>query len=235
METLIENAFQVNIKYLLEFEDKNTKEFETNLDLTSTEVKYYTSEEFSWTKLDFHKCAHCTLSSEKFKHCPAAVSIADIIEYFSKHPDYQEAKCTVIYPEKIVVVEKPVSDILSCLMGLRLATSLCPLLSELKMMARFHEPFASPFYTVYRATSMYLLKEYFISQDSKKNDFSFKGLKELYNKLSISNLRMQERLKGFPGHKCQPCSMNLLSVLTVTMTLLLDEHLSVLKELSQCR
>jgi hypothetical protein len=230
---LVENAFIVDIKYKFEFEDGKTKTFDTNVDLTSKEIKSYSKKNFKWTELDFHKCGHCTLNSKDYPFCPAALSISDIVEYFSVHSNYPEAKCTVILPEKNVAVEKPLSEILSSLMGLRLATSRCPFLSELKMMARFHEPFASPFYTVFRSTSAYLLKQYFLFNDGKKPDLNFIGLKHIYETLSISNQRMQDRLNDVSGSKCHPCSMSALSVLTVTMTLLFDEHLAILKELEQ--
>jgi hypothetical protein len=153
------------------------------------------------------------------------------VEYFSNNPAPEHARCTVILPEKKLVAEKPLQDILSCLMGLRMATSLCPYLSKLKLMARFHDPFVTPFCTVYRATSTYLLRQYFRKKEGKEPDWELKGLIALYENLGRVNQHIAERLKETRGMECAPCSMTVLSVFTVSMTLLFDEYLQVLRQL----
>lgn len=230
--SLVEDASLVDVKYIFDFKKGNSKSFETRVDLMSDRPIQYTQDNPPWSELDFHKCPHCPLSSRDHKYCPAALSITDIVEYFSTHLKNEDAKCTVILPDRYVVSEKHIYESISSLIGLRFATSLCPLLREFKLMVRFHEPFSSPFYTVYRATSTFLLKQYFKQTDGQTPDWGLKSLKDFYEKLGVINLKIRNRLKETGSSHCDPCSI-VLNVFTLTMTLLFNEHLDILKELDR--
>lgn len=231
--SLVEDPSLVDVKYVFDFKKGASKSFDTHVDLMSNTPVLYTKGNPVWGELDFHKCPHCPLSSGEHKYCPGALSIADIVEYFSSNPiNNEEVKCTVILPDKYIVGEKHIYESISSLIGLRFATSLCPILREFKLMVRFHEPFSSPFYTVYRATSTFLLKQYFKKTDGQTPDWTLKGLKEFYEKLGVINCKMGERLKDTGAKHCAPCSI-VLNVFTITMTLLFDEHLDILKELDR--
>ena len=62
-------------------------------------------------------------------------------------------------------------------------------------MARFHLPLASREETIYRATSMYLLAQYFRAQNHQPPDFEFRGLQEIYRNVQVVNAAMVERLR----------------------------------------
>jgi hypothetical protein len=72
-------------------------------------------------------------------------------------------------------------------MGLIMATSGCPSLSYLKPMARFHLPLATAEETVYIATSMYLLAQYFLQKEGHKADLNLEGLLEIYHNIELIN------------------------------------------------
>jgi len=116
-------------------------------------------------------------------------------------------------------------------MGLRMATSLCPFLSRFKPMARFHEPFSKPFYTVYRATSFYLLEQYFRGRESSQEAVDFKGLQEFYENINIVNARMAERLNAAEIMDATQNSIAILSVFSASLTDLFDDYLEALEGL----
>ena len=62
-------------------------------------------------------------------------------------------------------------------------------------MARFHLPLASREETIYRATSMYLLAQYFRARNNQPADFGFDGLQEIYRNVQVVNAAMVERLR----------------------------------------
>ena len=68
-----------------------------------------------------------------------------------------------------------------------MATSGCPHMDFFKPMARFHLPLANAEETVYRATSMYLLAQYFLQREGKEADMELEGLKKY---IRISRLLM---------------------------------------------
>ena len=231
--SLVQDPSLVEVRYIFEFKNGDHKSFDTRVDLLSRNQVLYSQASPSWCDLEFHKCPHCPLSSAENKSCPAALSIADIVEYFSENPKNEEGKCTVILPDKKVVGEKHIYESVSSLIGLRCATSLCPVLREFKLMARFHEPFTNPFYTVYRATNMYLLRQFFKQKQGIAPDWELRGLKTFYEQIAVTNMKIGERLKETGSRHCAPCSMMILNVFTLTMTLLFDEHLDILRELDR--
>ena len=81
-------------------------------------------------------------------------------------------------------------------MGIVIATSGCPHTVFLKPMARFHLPFATEEETLYRATSMYLLAQYFLQREGKKGDFELQGLREIYDNIQLVNTAIAKRLRA---------------------------------------
>jgi len=63
-------------------------------------------------------------------------------------------------------------------------------------MARFHLPFADVDETLYRATSMYLLAQYFRQQEGKAGDFELEGLKHIYDNIQLVNAAVADRLRA---------------------------------------
>jgi hypothetical protein len=82
------------------------------------------------------------------------------------------------------------------MMGLVIATSGCPRTAFFKPMARFHLPLASKEETIFRATSMYLLAQYFLKKDGHFADLELKGLRRIYDNMQIINRATVERLRA---------------------------------------
>ena len=63
-------------------------------------------------------------------------------------------------------------------------------------MARFDLPLASDEETVYRATSMYLLAQFFLKKEGSQTDLELDGLARIYENLQIINVAIAERLRA---------------------------------------
>jgi hypothetical protein len=63
-------------------------------------------------------------------------------------------------------------------------------------MARFHLPLASEEETIFRATSTYLLAQYYLKKECRIVDFEFEGLTRIYNNIQIINVAIAERLRA---------------------------------------
>jgi hypothetical protein len=62
-------------------------------------------------------------------------------------------------------------------------------------MARFHLPLATVEETVYRATSTYLLAQYFLRKRGQDVDFEFEGLNKIYHDIQVVNTTIAKRLR----------------------------------------
>ncbi len=82
------------------------------------------------------------------------------------------------------------------MMGLVIATCGCPHASFFKAMGRFHLPLASNEETIFRATSMYLLAQYFLKMEGRRADLELEGLTNIYHNMQIVNVAIANRLRS---------------------------------------
>jgi hypothetical protein len=102
----------------------------------------------------------------------------------------------VITAERRISQQTNAQTGISSLMGLVIATSGCPHAAFFKPMARFHLPLASREETIFRATSMYLLAQYFLKKEGKSADFELEGLSGIYANMQIINMAVVKRLRA---------------------------------------
>jgi hypothetical protein len=150
----------------------------------------------AWTELEFHQCPHCPLKTPRHLRCPLATHLVDVVRCFEDLVSYDKIQLTVITQERTVSQETTAQRAIGSLMGLISATSGCPHTVFFRPMARYHLPLASEDETIYRATSMYLLAQYFKKKEGYDPDIQFNGLKELYRKIEIVNQNIAIRLKA---------------------------------------
>lgn len=148
-----------------------------------------------WTRLDFHKCSHCPLDSDEHPHCPLAARLAPLGKAFSEVLSHDRVEVEILTEERRIAQETTAQRAISALMGLVMATSGCPYTVYLKPMARFHLPLASQEETIYRATSMYLLAQYFMREEGWGVEFTLDGLTDIYRNLQIVNAQTAKRLR----------------------------------------
>lgn len=183
-----------------------------------------------WTRLDFHQCPHCPLDPESSPHCPAAVALAPLVPLFDDFMSHDRCGVTVRTEQRTVVdPDVSVQHALGSLMGLVMAGSGCPYTAGLRPMARFHLPLASPEETIYRATSMYLLAQYFREDAGLKADWSLDGLSALYSNLQVVNRHLSRRLGSVVSTDSSVNAVISLDVFAAFLPMMIEDSLSELR------
>jgi len=186
----------IPIRYCFTFGDGSQEIINLFLDAINLELINEPPDEIpGWTELEFHKCPNCPLTTETHPFCPLAIHLVNVEERFHGKLSFDEIHLNVITEERIFSQLTSLQMAISSLMGLISATSGCPHTAPLRPMARFHLPLATQEETIYRATSMYLLAQYFLKKQGKKADLELKGLTEIYKKIQIVNNSFTKRLR----------------------------------------
>jgi hypothetical protein len=187
-------VFSLTYRFL--FPDGVEKQFLVQLDRQNCSIVVPKRENYpTWTRIDFKQCQNCPLSAAEHTHCPVAVNIVDIVEFFQ---DFQSVETAIVEVDTRQRVTKrgktALFPAISSLIGIYMVTSGCPILDKLRPMARFHLPFADTEETVYRALSMYALAQYFRHQKGQEADWDFEGLKKIYRDVNRLNIDFAKRL-----------------------------------------
>jgi hypothetical protein len=138
---------------------------------------------------------------------------------------YDEIHVDITTPQRHVSRETSAQKGVSSLMGLIMATSGCPHMEFFKPMARFHLPLSSVEETIYRATSMYLLAQYFLQKEGRKADMELEGLKKIYHNIKIINESMAGRLRAISDKDVALNSLVILDIFAQTLPFAIEESL----------
>ena len=184
-----------------------------------------------WIKLEHHQCPDCPLANTTATNCPMAEALIDLQNFASHLDSFKPLDVTVTTLEREIRAVVPAQRALSSLMGLLIATCACPDVAWLRPMARFHLPMASEAETIYRATSMYLLAQYFRNAAGAAPDFSLAGLGGRYQRLHQINVAMAARLRSFVGKDAPVNAVVLLDLFAKTMPYSVAESVAELEYL----
>jgi hypothetical protein len=184
-----------------------------------------------WTQLDFHKCPHCPLDSATNPTCPLAASLVSVVDRFDGLLSYDKLFVEVTTTERKVSQETTVQRGISSLLGLVIAVSGCPHTAFFKPMARFHLPLASADETVYRASSMYLLAQYFLSRESRPADLDLAGLQRIYNSMQVINAQIVKRLQSATETDSLVNAVIVLDIYAKTLELAIEDSLERIRHL----
>ncbi len=147
-----------------------------------------------WTRLEYCQCSHCPLQRKPGARCPAALDMQPIVEDFRALPGVKKVEVKVITKEREYRKVTGLEEGLRSLMGLVMANSACPILSNLKPMAFTHLPFATQEEFIVRSVGTYLLRQYYQSQVGEKPDWELDGLIALNRELQLVNQAMWQRV-----------------------------------------
>ena len=134
-------------------------------------------------------------------------------------------------PARTVVKDATAQEGVSSLMGLITATSGCPRTALFKPMARFHLPMANGAETVYRASSMYLLSQYFVYDSGGKPDMDLVGLKKFYEELQKLNSAMANRIRAAISQDAAVNALVILDFFALRFSFEVGEQLTVMRPL----
>jgi hypothetical protein len=184
-----------------------------------------------WTLLGFHQCASCPLRGDDSPRCPAAVDVFRITDRFADLLSYERVHVRVQRGARAHSIDCDVQTGLGSLLGLVMASSACPVLSQLRGLARFHLPFAEFDETLFRTVGLYLLRQYFIARDGGTPDFALVGLARLYDDLQQVNQAFKRRIEGASPRDASINAVTLLFSLSALVSMSLDSGLDHLREL----
>ena len=187
----------IEIQYCFRFPDNSKEDFKLELHPHKIELTGNIPEFLpKWARLDFHQCPHCPLDVASDPYCPLASNIVNIVKRFDGLVSYDRIRVDVITAERKISQLTTVQKGISSLMGLVIAASGCPHTAFFKAMGRFHLPLASNEETIFRATSMYLLAQYFLKMDGRQADLELSGLTKIYRNIQIVNVAIARRLRS---------------------------------------
>ena len=222
----------IDFRYIFLFPDDREEVFDLNLDAHTLDLLEDIPAELpSWTSLDFHQCPNCQLTIQTHPNCPAAAHLVKLIEACKNVLSFDVLHVDIISPERIIFKGTTAQKAVSSLMGLIMATSGCPHMSFLKPMARFHLPFSSAEETIYRATSMYLLAQYFLKKQGIEADLELEGLAAIYQNIQIINKAMAKRLRGISDKDSAMNALVLLDIFAKTLPFAIEESLEEVRYL----
>ena len=187
----------INIRYIFTLSDRTREIFNLRLDAKTLKLHSCNIENHPfWTKLDFHQCPHCPLTIDLYPDCPLSVNLVNIVERLGVLISYDKIHVEVSTEERTVSRSTTAQEGISSLMGLVIAISECPHTDFLKPMARFHLPFANEEETIWRATSTYLLAQYFLIIKGHRIDLELDGLARIYDNIEKLNASIVKRLRA---------------------------------------
>lgn len=159
------------------------------------------------------------------------LNLVDIVKRFDHILSYDEISMEVIMDERCISRRTTAQRGLSSLMGIVIASSGCPHTVFFKPMVRFHLPLASEEETLYRATSMYLLAQYFLQKEGKKADFELHGLEQIYNNIHLLNTAIAERLRAASKTDSSVNAIIMLDMYAKAMPYAIEESLEEIRYL----
>jgi hypothetical protein len=183
-----------------------------------------------WTRLPFHQCDHCPLPCSDWAYCPAALDLEQIVAQFGDLLSFDRARVEVIAPERTYLKECDLQTALRLLLGLVMATSPCPVLSQFRGLAASHLPFATLEETLFRTAGAYLLKQYFLHQAGKPADMDLKGLDAFYQELQRVNRCFKRRLDSAAAKDANLNAIGSLLYISMVVSCSIEEQLTELRE-----
>lgn len=221
----------INYIYQFEFQNGRKEEFHLKLDSKSlSPIQDDKIETPDWARLEFKQCIGCPLSLETI-YCPLAKQIAPLVDTLKDVASIEEIQVTVIQDERIISNDTTAQEGISSVMGILTAVSGCPLTQFFKPMARFHLPFANIEETFYRASSMYMLGQYYRWQDNLSADMDMRGLPQYYANVALVNKNMAMRLKDSKREDAAVNALVLLDMFVQCLPETIDEVLEEFKPL----
>lgn len=225
-------AQTIEIQYVFKMDKDIRSEFTLHLDPDTLDItKQKSIDAPEWTQLEYMQCPHCPLNKEESPNCPVAICLVNVIDKFDDVVSYDTLELEVITEGRKVSQTTSAQKSISSLLGLMFATSGCPHTNFFKPMARFHLPLATPQETVFRATGMYLLSQYYAKQKGQDTDLELEGLKKIYSNLNRLNTAIVKRIDAASSTDSTKNAIVILDMLANMIPIVIEDHLESIQHL----
>lgn len=148
-----------------------------------------------WTLLGCSRCPSCPLKEPDSAVCPAASAVADVVDALGTVASIDEVDVVFRGEEREVRKKTTGAVAARSVLGLLLATSGCPVLQEMRPLARHHLPFASEEEWMFRLVGLQLLRSWFAAKDGVVDDVSLQALPAYLEHLRTLNIAFAKRLR----------------------------------------
>lgn len=185
----------------------------------------------SWTALEFRQCPHCPLRPSDSPSCPLAAGLADLVTTCTSVLSHDKVSVEVTTPERVITLDTTAQRAIGSLMGLLIPCSGCPRTAWFRPMARFHLPCATEEETIYRASSMYLLAQYFVAREGRETDPTLAGLSQIYRDIHYVNRAMADRVRYATAKDATVNAVVLLDLFAKAIPFAIDDSLAELRPL----
>ncbi len=213
------------ITYKLSLESGESVAFSVD---TERQTTVHTAEKLpAWTLLSHHQCPNCPLGAS-LRHCPAAVDIEHIVEAFCHVDSHARVQVDVHIGERQHSKRTDVQLALQSLLGLTLATSACPVLSQMKGPGRLHMPFATVEETLFRMVGAYFVGQYLKSQQGGAADFTLGSLRLMYDDVQTVNRHLKRRLDDATSRDANVNAVVSLMSVAMLVSFSMDQQLNEL-------
>lgn len=214
----------ITYRYSFRLGDGREKEFEVRLDGKTLGMVLAPSSSYPpWTALHCCQCPHCPLRDDEFPHCPIAVNLVDLVDFFNDSISYEEIDVQIETDERRYTRHTTMQKAVSSLLGIYMVTSGCPVMDKLRPMVRFHLPFATVEESTYRAISMYLMAQFFRFKRGKEPDWELKNLVDIYKDVQTVNASFRKRLSQIENKDTNANALVILDTFAVTILLAINE------------
>ncbi len=222
----------IDIKYIFKFSDGRREDIELQLDPHTLDVVNRSLESPpEWTGIDYCRCPRCPFDPLDISYCPVALSLVDVVTRFGNVISHEPIDLEVVSAGRIISQRIPAQKGISSLLGLLISTSGCPYTDFFKPMARFHLPLSCEEETVFRASGMYLLAQYFRKREGGKEDLELQGLAKIYDNMHMLNVSVARRLRHATKEDSSINAMTVLDVFTHTFQYVIEDELADLRQL----
>jgi len=222
----------IDIKYIFEFSDGRREVIDLQLDSQTLEVVNRPLENLpDWVTIEYYQCPHCSCDRGKFAHCPVALSLTEVVRRFGNVTSHEPIDLEVVSAGRRISQRTVAQKAISSLLGLLISTSGCPCTDYFKPMARFHLPLSSEDETLFRATGMYLLAQYFRKKEGLKEDLGLRGLARIYDDMHLLNVSIARRLRHATKEDSSINAMTVLDIFTHTFQYVIEDELADLRRL----
>jgi len=184
----------------------------------------------AWTSLSYHKCENCPLKSADHPHCPVALDIEGVADKFSALLSWKQAEVWVHTEERSYHKTCDLQTGLRSMLGLMMALSMCPVLSQLKPLASSHLPFATFQETVSRVVGNYLMRQFINDKQGAEADWSLTELKSMYKELVTVNFSMLERIRAACEEDANMNAISIFFSMSSIVNMALEEQLDEMEE-----
>lgn len=222
----------INIRYVFKLEKQRSEIIDLQLDPMTMELVNGPGGDLPfWTQLDFHQCPHCPFDPLMNPVCPVAACLVDVVKRFENVLSYDEIDLEVTTSARHVFQHTTAQRGISSLLGILFPASGCPHTAFFKPMVRFHLPLATEEDTIFRASGMFLLAQYFLKERCSNQDLDLHGLKQIYNNMNMLNINMADRLRNATCNESSINAIILLDVFAHTMPFVIEEQLEEIRHL----